>query len=179
NGRLKVNAHMQTSVPSIYAVGDLVSPLPLAHVATREGQLAIGHIFGEKNTLNYSQIPRCIYTWPEAASVGLTEEQARNAGFQPRVDRYHLAGSSKAMVEQETEGLWMIVSDSQTHKILGGQIVGPNATELIHLIALSLCAGLKAQDVVDAVFGHPTLAEGFQEALFRSLQSGRSLGAEK
>jgi len=148
-------------------------------VAAREGQIAVGNLAGEKQTLNYSSIPRCVYTWPEAAAVGMTEEQARQAGFKPRVDRYHLAGSSKAMVEQETEGLWMIVSDAATHKILGGQIVGPNATELIHLLALSLRAGLTAQDVLEAVFAHPTLAEGFQEALARSLQTGRSLGAEK
>jgi len=166
---LKVNESMQTSLASIYAIGDIVSPLPLAHVATREGQIAVAHIAGEKWPLDYSQIPRCVYTWPEAAAVGLTEPQAKQAGFEPRVDRYHLAGSSKAMVENETEGLWMIVSDAKTHKILGGQIVGPNATELIHLIALSLKAGLKAQDVVEAVFGHPTLAEGYQEALARSL----------
>jgi dihydrolipoamide dehydrogenase len=180
NGRLQVNEHMQTSVPSIYAIGDLVSPVPLAHVATREGQMAIAHIAGEKQTpLNYSSIPKCVYTWPEAAAVGLTEEQARQAGFQPRVDRYHMAGSSKAMVEQETEGLWMIVSDSQTHKVLGGQIIGPNATELIHLIALSIHAGLTAEKVLETVFAHPALAEGFQEALARSLQSGRSMGAQK
>jgi dihydrolipoamide dehydrogenase len=180
NGRLKVNEFMQTSVPSIYAIGDLVSPLPLAHVATREGQLAVGHLAGEKQTpLNYSSIPRCVYTWPEAAAVGLTEEQAREVGYQPRVDRYHMAGSSKAMVEQETEGLWMIVSDAQTHKVLGGQIVGPNATELIHLIELALKGGLTAQQLLEPVFAHPTLAEGFQEALFRSLQGSRSMGAER
>lgn len=179
NNKLKVNEFMQTAVPSIYALGDVVSPLPLAHVATREAGVVIGHIQGEKKPLNYTAIPRCVYTWPEAAAVGMTEEQARQAGHQPRVDRYHLAGSSKAMVEQETEGLWMIISDAQTHKILGGQIVGKNATELIHLIALSIHSGLTAQDILDTVFGHPTLAEGYQEAVYRSLQSGRSLGAEK
>jgi dihydrolipoamide dehydrogenase len=170
NGRLRVNEFMQTSVPSIYAIGDMVSPLPLAHVATREGQHAVAHLAGEKKpSMDYSSIARCVYTWPEAAAVGLAEEQARQAGFNPRVDRYHLAGSSKAMVEQETEGLWMIVSDTKTHKVLGGQIVGPNATELIHLLTLSMRAGLTAKDILETVFAHPTLAEGFQEALFRSL----------
>src|SRR6185369_11166764 len=79
NNRLKVNEFMQTAVPSIYAIGDLVSPVPLAHVATREGQIAVGHLAGEKKTINYYSIPKCVYTWPEAAAVGLTEEQARQA----------------------------------------------------------------------------------------------------
>ncbi len=171
NGKLKVNASMQTSIPSIYAVGDIVSPLPLAHVASREAEIAVAHILGEKRSISYSDIPRCIYTWPEAAAVGMTEEQAKQSGAQVRVDRYHLAASSKAMVEQETEGFWMILSEEKTHKILGGLIVGPHATELIHLLALSLRAGLKAQDILETVFAHPTLAEGFQEAMARSLAS--------
>jgi dihydrolipoamide dehydrogenase len=179
NGRPQVNASMQTTTSSIYAIGDLVSPLPLAHVATREAQVAVAHIAGETNSINYSAIPRCVYTWPEAAAVGLTEQQAREAGFEPRVDRYHLAASSKAMVEQETEGLWMIISDAKTHKILGGQIVGQNATELIHLISLSLQAGLTAQDVLKSVFAHPSLAEGYPEALWRSLQNSKTMGAER
>lgn len=178
-GRLTVNASMQTSVPSVYAIGDLVSPLPLAHVATREAQVAVAHIAGETLAIDYRSIPRCVYTWPEAASVGMTEDQARQAGFSPRVDRFHLAGSSKAMVEQETEGLWMIISDAVTHKILGGQLVGAGATELIHLVSLSLQAGLTAGEVLKSVFAHPSLAESYPEALWRSLQSNRSPGVEK
>jgi dihydrolipoamide dehydrogenase len=171
NGKLKVNASMQTTIPSIYAIGDMVSPLPLAHVATREAEIAVAHLCGDKRTITYSDVPRCIYTWPEAAAVGMSEDQARQSGAKARVDRYHLAASSKAMVEQETEGLWMIVSDEVTHKVLGGLIVGPHATELIHLLALSVRAGLTSQDILDAVFAHPTLAEGFQEAMARSVAS--------
>ena len=173
NNRLPVNEFMQTSVPSIYAIGDLVSPLPLAHAAAREAEAAVAHLNGEKRPLSYASIPRCIYTWPEAAAVGLTEGQAKKTGAAVRVDRYHFAGNSKAMVEQETEGLWMTVSDARTHKILGGQIVGPNATEMIHLLALSLRAGLTANDIAETVFAHPTLAEGFQEAMRRSLNEVR------
>jgi dihydrolipoamide dehydrogenase len=179
NGRLKVDRSMRTNVPSIYAIGDLVSPVPLAHVATREGQIAVAHIAEEAKTLDYSAVPRCVYTWPEAAAVGMTEAQARDAGFQPRVDRYHLAGSSKAMVEQETEGLWMLVSDSVTHKVLGAQIVGAHATELIHLVSISLQAGLSAEKLLEIVFAHPSVAESFQEALYRSMAKSRSMGAER
>lgn len=167
--RLRVNGFMQTSVPTIYAIGDVVSPLPLAHVATREAEVAVAHFLGEERPFSYSAIPRCVYTWPEAAAVGWTEEEAQKAGHATRIGRYHFAASSKAMVEGETDGLWMIVSDAKTRKILGGQIVGPHATELIHLLALSLRAGLTVQDVAETVFAHPTLAEGFQEATKRSL----------
>src|SRR5256885_5763818 len=113
--------------------------------------------------MNYATIPRCIYTWPEAAAVGLTETQAQAQGHKTRIDRYHFAGSSKAIIEGETDGFWMILSDSETRKILGALIVGPQATELIHLVALSLRAGLATTDIAETVFAHPTLSEGFQE----------------
>ena len=169
NGRLTVNNSMQTSVPHIYAIGDLVSPLPLAHTASWEADIAVGTMMGEKETITYSTIPRCVYTWPEAAAVGVTEEEARKAGLTPRIDRYHFAGNSKALIEGEPEGLWMSVSDAKTHKILGGLIVGPHATELIHLVALGIKANLTAEQVSETIFAHPSLAESFREVVNRSL----------
>jgi dihydrolipoamide dehydrogenase len=118
--------------------------------------------------MNYASIPRCIYTWPEAAAVGLTEPQAQALGHKTRIDRYHFAASSKAMIDGETDGFWLILSDAGTNKILGALIVGLQATELIHLVALSLRAGLTTRDIADTVFAHPTLSEGFQEAMKRS-----------
>jgi dihydrolipoamide dehydrogenase len=171
-GRFQVNEFMQTFEPNIYAIGDLVSPLPLAHSAAKEAELAIRHLMGEKpSPLNYAAIPRVVYTWPEAAFVGLTEAQAQKAGHKTRIDRYHFAASSKAMIDGETDGFWMILSDAESKKILGALIVGPQATELIHLVALSLRAGLTTSEVADTVFAHPTLSEGFQEAMKRSLQN--------
>src|SRR5207248_3057663 len=117
---------MQTEVPAIYAICDLVSPLPLAHVAAREAEVAVAAMCDETASVDYARIPRCVYTWPEAAAVGFSEAQARQAGLTPRVDRYHFAASAKALVEEEPEGLWLLVSDSATRKILGGQIVGPH-----------------------------------------------------
>ncbi len=155
--------------PHIYAIGDLVSPLPLAHTAAKEAELAVRHLAGEKTEkLNYAFIPRCVYTWPEAAAIGLTETQAQAAGHKTRIDRYHFAASSKAIIEGETDGFWMILSNSDTRKILGALIVGPQATELIHLVAISLRAGLTTADIADTVFAHPTLSEGFQEAMKRA-----------
>jgi len=174
--RIQVNESMQTSVPSIYAIGDLVSPLPLAHTAAKEAESAIRHLMGEKSEpLNYAAIPRCIYTQPEAAAIGLSETQAQALGHKTRIDRYHFAANSKAMIEGDTEGFWMILSDADTRKILGAMIVGPHATELIHLIALSLRAGLTTADVAETVFAHPTLSEGFQEAMRRSVSTTRGI----
>ncbi len=168
-GRFQVNEFMQSCIPHIYAIGDLVSPLPLAHTAAKEAEIAVKHFCGEKpEKLDYSRIPRVVYTWPEAAAVGLTEAQAQSTGHKTRIDRYHFAASSKAMVDGETDGFWMILSDAETTKILGALIVGPQATELIHLVALSLRAGFTTKDVADTVFAHPTLSEGFQEAMKRS-----------
>lgn len=168
--QLLVNAFMQTSSPHIYAIGDLVSPLPLAHTAAKEAETAIKHLCGEKTeSIHYAEIPRCIYAAPEAAAVGLSESQAQALGHPTRIDRYHFAASSKAMIDNETDGFWLIVSDAGTRKILGAMIVGPHATELIHLIAISLRAGLTTADIAGTVFAHPSLAEGFQEAMKRSL----------
>ena len=144
----------------------------MAHTAAKEAEMVVKHIVGEKvEKLDYSAIPRCVYTFPEAAAVGLTETQAQTLGHKTRIDRYHFAASSKAMIDGETDGFWMILSDSDTRKILGALIVGPHATELIHLVALSLKAGLATGDIADTVFAHPTLAEGFQEAMKRSTQT--------
>jgi len=175
SGKITVNESMQTSVPHIYAIGDLVSPLPLAHTAAKEAELAVQHLAGVKTEkILYANIPRCVYTFPEAAAVGLTESQAQAAGHKTRIDRYHFAASSKAMIEGETEGFWMILSDTDTRKLLGALIVGPHATELIHLVSLSLRAGLTTADIADTVFAHPSLAEGFQEAMRRSLANSQN-----
>jgi dihydrolipoamide dehydrogenase len=171
-GRFQVNDFMQTCIPTIYAIGDLVSPLPLAHTAAKEAEVAVKHLAGEKTEkVNYSAIPRVVFTWPEAAAVGLTEAQAQAAGHKTRIDRYHFAASSKAMIDGETDGFWMILSEVDTNKILGALIVGPQATELIHLVALALRANLATSDIADTVFAHPTLSEGFMEAMKRSTQN--------
>src|SRR5262249_17462981 len=104
---IKVNEFMQTDSPSLYAIGDLVSPLPLSHTAAKEAEIAVRHLAGEKpEKMNYAAIPRCVYTWPETAAVGLTETQAQALGHKTRIDRYHFAASSKAMIDGETDGFW-------------------------------------------------------------------------
>jgi dihydrolipoamide dehydrogenase len=143
--------------------------VPLAHTASWEADVVIDSLMGKTEPLEYSSVPRCIYTWPEAAAVGLTEEEARKAGYTPRIDRYHFAGNSKAMIEGEPEGVWVSLSDASTHKLLGGLIVGSHATEMIHLVALGLKAKLSAEEISDTIFAHPSLAESFREVVNRSL----------
>jgi dihydrolipoamide dehydrogenase len=161
-------------VGHIYAIGDLVSPVPLAHTASWEADIAVSAMMGEIETLDYSAVPRCIYTWPEAAFVGLSEEQARKAGHTPRVDRFHFAGNSKALIEDESEGFWVSISEATSQKLLGGLLVGPHATELIHLVALAIKAGLAASDISGTIFAHPSLAESFREVAIRTLAAKKT-----
>lgn len=173
-GRPVVNDDLQTSVPTIYAIGDLVGRLPLAHAAAKEAERVVRHLLGEACALAYEMMPRCIYTFPEAAAVGRTEYDLQSLGTAPspagarlHTIRSFFAGNARAMVEEEAEGFWAISVDKETERIQGGLIVGPQATELIHLIELAVYAKFTRADVAKMVFAHPTLAEGFREAMAR------------
>lgn len=170
--KITVNAMMQTRVPSIYAIGDLVSPLPLAHTAAKEAEVAVAHLSGESpEPIAYENIPRAIYTVPEAAAVGLTESQAHAKGLKTRTDRFHNLGSAKALAEGETDGGWTVLSDAERGTILGALILGAHATELIAQVSLAIRGKLTVGDLADTVFAHPTLSEGFHEAAKRALAS--------
>lgn len=158
---------METSVPGIYAIGDAAGRLSLAHAAAEEAMIAVEHLLGNHRPLDYHTIPVCVYTWPELAGVGFTEAQARDAGFSPQVHRFPFAASGKALAEGETEGMWFLISDAQTGELLGSQIAGPHATELIHETAIAMKGRLRVQDIQGMVFAHPTLSEGFQGAFNR------------
>ncbi|MBI3291622.1 MAG: dihydrolipoyl dehydrogenase [Elusimicrobia bacterium] len=162
---------METSVPGIYAIGDVAGRLPLAHAAAQEAIIAVEHLLGNRRTLDYHTVPVCVYTWPELAGVGFTEEQARQAGRRPHLSRFPFAASGKAIAEGEPEGMWFLISDEQTGTLLGSQIVGPHATELIHEVAIAMKGHLTISDIETMTFAHPTLSEGFQEAFHRSLHA--------
>lgn len=158
---------METSVPGIYAIGDAAGRLPLAHAAAQEGIVAVEHLMGNRRAMDYASVPVCVYTWPELAGVGLTETHARKAGFQLHVSRFPFAASGKALAEGEAEGMWFLLSDERTGELLGSQIVGPHATELIHEVAIAMKGHLTISDIKNMPFAHPTLSEGFREALIR------------
>ena len=162
---IAVNETMQTNVPGVYAIGDCVPTLPLAHVASAEGVLAVEHIAGrEVAPLNYDQMPRCTYSRPEVASVGLTEEEAVRRGYQVKVGRFPFKNIARATVLGESEGLVKVVTDARYDEILGVHLVGPQATELIAEAAALLRLEATTEELVSTVHAHPTLAEALPEA---------------
>ncbi len=161
---VKVNGRMETSVPGVYACGDAIGGIMLAHVASAEGKVAAANAVGQQIEMDYSAIPSVIYSHPEIGSTGLTEGQARAEGSDVKVGRFFFRGAAKARAEGEHEGLVKIVVEAGSGRILGGQICGPHATDLIHELVLAVRVGATAQQVGDMVHAHPTLMEPVMEA---------------
>lgn len=162
---LKVDGYMRSSVPNIYAIGDIVPTAQLAHVASAEGIVAVEHIAGHATRpLDYHKIPSATYCSPEVASVGLSEQQARDKGFDVKVGRFPWAALGKAQIIGETEGLVKVVAEAQYGELLGVHIVGPHATDLIHEACVALNCEATVEELFRTVHAHPTLAEGVMEA---------------
>lgn len=164
-GYVNVNEFMQTSVPNIYAIGDVVRTPWLAHVASAEGILAVDHFAGHSvRGIDYDKIPNCTYCSPEVASVGLTEAAAKDAGYRVKTGQFPFSAIGKALILGEADGFVKIVSDERYDEVLGVHIVGPKATELIG----EACLGLRLETTVEEVFRtvhpHPTLSEAMMEA---------------
>ena len=162
NGALLVNSRMETNIPSIYAVGDVTGGMMLAHVAISEGECAARNAMGGDVQMSYHAIPSCIYTSPEVGSVGLTEEEAKQA-FHIEVGRFPFHGSGKALILNKTYGMVKIVTEKGSGKVLGVHIIGPNATELIGEAVLCLSQGGTVEEVAYAVHPHPSLSEAIME----------------
>lgn len=162
-GKICVNEFLRTSVDNIYAVGDCINGPLLAHKASYDGILACDNILGEKRIADYSNIPSCIYTDPEIASVGLTEEDAKTRYQDAKVAKFPYMASGKALISGKTEGFIKMVGDSNG-KILGIEIMGEEACDLIGEATLAKTVGMKIKDLCRVVHGHPTLSEIFQEA---------------
>jgi len=165
-GRAPVNEFMQTSVPHIYVAGDVNGLSLLAHAAAAQAETAVAHLFGEKRPYDNTRVPRCLYTWPEVASVGESAQTAEAKGLGVKARRFFFQGSPKALASNEPEGFIQILSDSGG-RLLGAQIIGPHATEVIHVVAVALKAGMTVEDLRSVIFAHPTLSEGIKEALTR------------
>ncbi len=158
-GYIKVNPRFETSVKGIYAIGDVIGGLQLAHVASREGKVAVSNIAGKAEEINYNAIPWAIFTSPEIGTVGLNERKAREKGIEVRTGIFPFSHNSKAYIEGETEGFMKIVTSSDTGEILGGQIVGPGASDIIHEVAVAMNGELLVDDIASTVHAHPTLSE--------------------
>jgi dihydrolipoamide dehydrogenase len=161
---IKVNSRMETSVPGVYACGDVIGGIMLAHVASAEGKVAVANALGKYVQMDYTAIPSVTYTHPEIGSVGLTEAQAQERGVPAKVGTFFFRAAGKATAEGSREGLVKVVADAASGKVIGGQICGPHATDLIHELVLAVHVGATAEQVGEMVHAHPTLMEPIMEA---------------
>ena len=163
-GRVKVDAYYRTNIPSIYAIGDLIPGPMLAHKASAEGIAAAEIIAGRPGEVNYDAIPAVIYTWPEVASVGLTEEQVKQREIPYCVGTYPFTGAGRARCMGETEGFVKMISHAESDRLLGVHIIGARAAEMIGECVLAIEMNASSEDLARTVHGHPTFAEALQEA---------------
>ncbi|HZU36508.1 MAG TPA: dihydrolipoyl dehydrogenase [Gemmataceae bacterium] len=163
-GRVPVNATFQTNVPGIYAIGDLIAGPMLAHKAEDEGIAVAEFLAGKKGHVNYATIPSVIYTWPEVASVGLTEEQVKETGRDYRVGKFPFSANGRARCLDETEGMVKILADAKSDRILGVHIFGPRASDMIAEAVVAMEYAASAEDIARTCHAHPTLTEAVREA---------------
>lgn len=163
-GRIEVNNHLETSVKGIYAIGDVIVGPMLAHKAEEEGIAAVENIAGQSGHVNYDAIPGVVYTWPEVATVGKTEEELKTAGIAYKVGKFPFLANSRARAVADTDGLVKILACSKTDRVLGVHIIGPDAGTLIAEAVLALEYGASSEDIARTCHAHPTLNEAVKEA---------------
>ena len=163
-GFVKVNDYLETSVPGIYAIGDAIGNYMLAHVATSEGETAAMNVLGQQHKMCYRSVPRGVYTTPEVASVGMTEQEAKDKYGELEIGRFPFVGCGKALVINETEGLIKIIADKKYGEVLGVSILGPHATDLINEAALAIKMEATFEEIAHTIHAHPTIAESMMEA---------------
>ena len=163
-GRIAVDQHFATNVPGIYAIGDVIPGLMLAHKAEEEGVAAVERMAGLAGHVNYDAIPNVVYTHPELASVGLSEDECTQRGLQVRIGAFPFAANARAKGMGETEGQVKVIADAATDRVVGIHIVGPHASDVIAEAALAIEFSASAEDIGRAVHAHPTLAEALKEA---------------
>jgi len=163
NGRVVVDKEMKTNVPHVYAAGDVTGGW-LAHVAFAEGVVAAENAMGLQSTIDYNIVPRCIFTNPEMASVGLTEEQAKARNYNIRIGRFPFLANGRASTLREHEGFVKIVAEDKSGEILGVHIIGPRATDLISEAALAIKLEATVEEIANTIHPHPTLSETLREA---------------
>jgi dihydrolipoamide dehydrogenase len=163
-GFVKVDGRYRTGVDGIYAIGDVIPGPMLAHKAMEEGIAVAEIIAGHAGHVNYATVPGIVYTWPEVAAVGQTEEQLKEAGVDYKVGKFPFAANSRSRCTGEQDGLVKILADAKTDRILGGHIIGPEAGDMIHEIVVAMEFGGSAEDLALSFHGHPTYNESIREA---------------
>jgi len=174
DGRIRVDRRMETNIPGIYAVGDVVGAPLLAHVASAEGIVAAENAMGREAMIDYRVIPNCVYTIPEVASVGLTQQEAQQQGYEAVTGRFPFSASGKALLLGEGEGLVKVVADRNTDEILGVHIIGPEATELIGEACIALGLESTLEEFNRISHAHPTLSE----AIYHAVQDVRKMATD-
>jgi len=163
-GRVEIDAHYATNVQGIYAIGDVVTGPMLAHKAEDEGVALAELIAGKAGHVNYGIIPNVVYTYPEVASIGKTEEELKEAGTAYNVGKFPFTANGRAKANLQTDGFVKILADKETDRVLGAHIVGPEAGDLIHEIAVGMEFGASSEDIARTCHAHPTLSEAVREA---------------
>ena len=163
-GRIETNEHLQTNVANIYAIGDVVKGAMLAHKAEEEGVLVAEILAGQKPHINYNLIPGVVYTWPEVASVGATEEQLKQDGRKYKVGNFPFKASGRARASMDTDGFVKVLADEVTDELLGVHIIGPRAADMIAEAVVAMEYRASAEDVARMSHAHPTYTEAMKEA---------------
>ena len=163
---IRVNERMETTVPGIFAIGDVTGQMQLAHVATAQGKVVVENLLNPEAgaAMDYTQVPAAVFTHPEIATIGLTPEQAEAAGIPVQIGRFPFAAIGKALAEGERDGFVKLIAHAETGKLLGGHIIGGHAAEMIGQITLAIRLGATAQQLAETIFAHPTLSEAVLEA---------------
>ena len=163
-GKVKTDHHFRTNVPSVYAIGDVISGPMLAHKAEEEGVAVAELLAGKAGHVNYDTIPSVIYTWPEMASVGQTEEQLKEKGIAYKVGKFPFLANGRAKAMDESEGFVKVLANAKTDRVLGVHILGPRASDMIAEAVTTMEFSGSAEDIARICHSHPTLSEALKEA---------------
>ena len=169
--KIPVNEHLETTVPGIYAIGDVVRGAMLAHKAEDEGTFVAERIAGQKPHINYNLIPGVVYTWPEVASVGYTEEQLKEKGVQYKSGSFPFKASGRARASMDTDGLVKVLADATTDEILGVHMIGPRVADVIAEAVVAMEFRASAEDISRISHAHPTYTEAFKEAAMAATEN--------
>lgn len=173
---IKVDEHMRTNIENIYAIGDVNGKVMLAHTASHEGFVAVANILGEEETMSYDRIPSCIYMEPEIASIGLTEEQAREKYKEVKVGKFPMAANGKSLIEGEKSGMMKVILDGELGEILGVHLFAVHATDMISEVSVAMNLEATAEEVIGSIHPHPTVSEAVGEA-FMAAFHGRPINS--
>ncbi len=170
-GRVDTNAHLQTNVPHIYAIGDVIKGAMLAHKAEEEGVLVAEYMMGQKPHIDYNLIPGVVYTWPEVAAVGQTEEQLKAAGREYKVGSFPFKASGRARASNESDGFVKVLADKKTDEVLGVHMIGPRTADMIGEAVLAMEYRASAEDIGRTSHAHPTYSESLKEAALAATEN--------